>query len=147
MMPSSRFSPAAPPEAGGRVLVVEDHRDSREALRILLEMWGYQVEVAEDGLRGAERALAWQPVAAIVDIGLPILNGYEVARRVRASLGANIRLIALTAYGQPEDRKRALEAGFDVHLVKPVELDTLAFHLRRAPPSAPEPPGGEGPRR
>jgi CheY-like chemotaxis protein len=108
-----------------RILLIEDHADGREALRVLLEAWGYEVEVAEDGVRGLEKALLWRPCSAIVDINLPAMNGYEVARRVRAALGEHIRLIALTAYGQPEDRKRALEAGFDAHLVKPVDLDAL----------------------
>jgi CheY-like chemotaxis protein len=100
---------------------VEDHPDARESLRLLLEFWGHQVEVAADGLRGIQVALAWKPEVAIVDIGLPLLDGYEVARRVRAALRDAVFLIALTAYGSPEDRQRAYEAGFDVHLTKPAD--------------------------
>jgi two-component system, sensor histidine kinase len=108
-----------------RVLVVEDHPDGRESLRLLLGLWGHQVEVAGDGMLGVEKALSWRPDAAIVDINLPLLDGHEVARRIRAELGSEVVLIALTAYGQLEDRERALRAGFDVHLTKPVDVDRL----------------------
>jgi two-component system, sensor histidine kinase len=113
----------APPRA--RILIVEDHPDGREALRKLLTLWGHEVEAAADGLRGVEKALAWRPNTAVVDIGLPELDGYEVARRLRHDLDSQIYLIALTGYGRPEDRVKALEAGFDIHLVKPVDPDLL----------------------
>lgn len=103
-----------------RVLVVEDNLDARETLRTLLSLWGHQVEVAEDGLVGVSKALEIHPDVALVDVGLPGLNGYEVARQVRAGLGAAPMLVALSGYGQPEDRRLALEAGFNLHLVKPV---------------------------
>src|SRR5438067_13523369 len=86
-----------------RVLVVEDNPDSRLSLHLLLEMRGYDVEEAEDGLRGVRKALDWQPDVAVVDIGLPVFDGYEVARQLKAALGGSIRLIALTAYGRTED--------------------------------------------
>jgi CheY-like chemotaxis protein len=102
--------------------VVEDQADSRETLKTLLTLWGHQVEVAENGRRGVEKALANQPEVALVDIGLPELDGYQVAEQVRAApTGDRIYLIALTGYGQPQDRKRALQAGFNAHLVKPVD--------------------------
>ena len=108
-----------------RILVVEDNLDGRESLRDLLEIWGHEVELAEDGAEGVEKALASQPDVALVDIGLPGLDGNEVARRIRAELGAappdRVELIAMTGYGQPEDRRRALQAGFDSYLVKPVD--------------------------
>ena len=108
------------------LLIVEDNADARQSLQELLQMNGHRVEVAEDGQQGIEIALANHPDTAFVDIGLPLVDGYEVARRLRAHFGATgIRLIALTGYGQPEDRAQALRAGFDVHLVKPVDLDTL----------------------
>jgi signal transduction histidine kinase len=110
---------------GRRVLVIEDNPDGRETLRMMLEMWGHQVEVAADGQQGVEQALALRPEVALVDIGLPLLDGYEVARRVRAELGRDIFLIALTGYGQPHDHRRAFEAGFDAHLVKPAEPEEL----------------------
>jgi signal transduction histidine kinase/CheY-like chemotaxis protein len=119
--------PAAVPRRphGRRVLIVEDNPDGRETLRQMLAMWGHQVEVAADGQQGLDQALALRPEVALVDIGLPLLDGYEVARRVRAALGRDIFLIALTGYGQPHDHRRAFEAGFDAHLVKPAEPEEL----------------------
>jgi CheY-like chemotaxis protein/anti-sigma regulatory factor (Ser/Thr protein kinase) len=126
--------PAPPPpttsvRVGRRVLVVEDNADARGVMRRLLQLWGHTVDVAEDGPRGIELACAVRPELALVDVGLPGLDGYEVARQVRARLGESIRLIALTGYGQPEDRARALEAGFDLHLVKPVNPQQLSAVL------------------
>jgi len=109
-----------------RVLIIEDNRDGRETLECLVGMWGFEVESAEDGLHGVRKALEWQPDVAIVDIGLPLLDGYEVARRVRATMGNRVFLVALTAYGRPEDRHRALEAGFDAHMTKPANLEELS---------------------
>jgi signal transduction histidine kinase len=109
-----------------RVLVVEDNADGRETLRDLLELWGYRVELAETGAEGVERAVDIRPDIALVDIGLPGIDGYEVARLVRRALpGCPLRLIAMTGYGQPEDRERALDAGFDAYLVKPVKAEEL----------------------
>lgn len=112
------------------VLIVEDNPDGRETLRTLLELLGYDVEVAEDGVTGVNRALSMHPDIALVDIGLPGLDGYEVARRVRAGLGRTVRLVAVTAYGQPEDRKAAFAAGFDGHIIKPVDLNELITWLQ-----------------
>ena len=107
------------------VLLIEDSEDNREMMRELLEMEGFRVDVACDGADGIEQALALRPAIAIVDIGLPEMDGYEVARQVRAALGAGITLVALTGYSQPEERARAAAAGFDVHLTKPVNLADL----------------------
>jgi signal transduction histidine kinase len=110
------------------ILVVEDNADAREMLQAVLEVAGHQVEVARDGVTGGERALAGGHDLAIVDIGLPGLNGYEVAQRIRAGMnGARppLYLIALTGYGGTEHRDRAIGAGFDVHIVKPVNPDAL----------------------
>src|SRR6267378_518658 len=93
------------------VLIIEDNADGRESLRTLLQLLGYRVEVAMDGVQGVEKGLAMRPAAAIVDIGLPRLNGYKVAQRLRATLGNSVTLIAHTAYAQPADRVRALAAG------------------------------------
>ncbi len=118
-----------------RLLLVEDNPDIGETLRDLLQILGHRVELAGDGLRGVQLALATQPDAALVDIGLPGIDGYEVARRLRATdQGKDIVLVALTGYGRPEDRDRALESGFDAHLVKPVdpeELNRLLLDLVR----------------
>lgn len=112
-----------------RILIVEDNVDGRDSLQTLLQLLGYQVETAADGLEGVTKALAWRPHVALVDIGLPGLDGYEVARRIREALGLGVFLIAYTAYSQPRDREQALEAGFDVHLAKPVNLDELSYWL------------------
>ena len=113
------------------ILIVEDNQDGREMLRLVLELWGHHVEVAGDGLEGLQKALASHPEIALIDIGLPYLDGYQVAKRLRQDLGCRILLIACTAYGSLEDRRRALDAGFDIHLVKPVDLDELAHWLKR----------------
>ena len=122
---------AEPAASGVRVLVVEDNEDGRESLRELLEIWGYEVSVAGNGPEGVEMAFAVRPEVALIDIGLPGLDGNEVARRIRSLLdGEEISLIAMTGYGQPEDRRRALQAGFDRYLVKPVDPAELSQLLR-----------------
>jgi CheY-like chemotaxis protein len=112
-------------EAKKRVLIVEDWEAARKSLRWVLEMWGYVVQDAGDGLLGVQEALAWQPDAVIVDIGLPGLDGFEVARQVREGLQGNVLLIALTAYEEPDYIRRAIAAGFDSYLVKPADLIKL----------------------
>jgi signal transduction histidine kinase/CheY-like chemotaxis protein len=113
------------------VLVVEDLDDAREAIGELLSISGFEVDLACDGLTALELAAERAPRVALVDIGLPGLDGYEVARRLRQSLGAGVRLVAMTGYGQAEDRQRALQAGFDQHMVKPVDPVELTGMLRR----------------
>jgi CheY-like chemotaxis protein len=109
-----------------RVLIVEDDRDSREGLRELLEVWGHRVDVAEDGAAGIEKAIEISPRIAIIDIGLPGLDGYAVAQRIREAFGERpIILIALTGYVGSEDHRRARESGFDAHLAKPVNVEKL----------------------
>jgi signal transduction histidine kinase len=118
---------AAAGSAGGRhVLVIEDNADAREMLRIALELDGHRVDTAANGLTGVESALRTPPDLVLVDLGLPGLDGYAVARRLRAALGDRLTLVALTGYGQTEDRRRTSEAGFDAHLVKPVDPDVLS---------------------
>jgi CheY-like chemotaxis protein len=121
------------------VLVVEDNADARETLGMLLELAGHRVHSASDGPEGLRAAMSVRPDVMLVDIGLPEMDGYEVARQVRRIDGANQPyMIALTGYGTPEDRQRALDAGFDEHLVKPVDFDALAAALQRiTSPSAP----------
>jgi signal transduction histidine kinase/ActR/RegA family two-component response regulator len=113
-----------------RILLVEDNDDSRQTLSTVLAMRGHRVVEAGDGVDGVRIALAEQPDVAVIDIGLPGIDGYEVARRVRAAGNRRIGLIALTGYGQAEDKQRALSAGFDMHLTKPIEpqrlLDAIA---------------------
>jgi two-component system, sensor histidine kinase len=110
-----------------KVLVVEDNIDAQRTLQSLLELWGHEVTVASDGNEGIDALETQQPEIALVDIGLPVTDGYELARRLQCSAGReNVLLVALTGYGSPEQRARALEAGFDLHLVKPVEPEQLA---------------------
>ena len=124
-------APAAAPAGqrdGGKptVLLIEDNEDGREMMVMMLGCYGYEVQYAEDGLRGLEVAARFLPDLALVDIGLPGIDGYEVARRLRADPATrDIKLIALTGYGQAEDLRRVLDAGFDRHLVKPVDIDHL----------------------
>jgi CheY-like chemotaxis protein len=125
-----------------RIMVVEDQADARRALQRLLQIWGHQVDAAENGAQAIELAATHRPQIALVDVGLPGMDGYELARRLRAVHGEALRLIALTGYGQPEDRERAYGAGFHLHLVKPVDREQLlralgeeplAGHLRATP--------------
>jgi CheY-like chemotaxis protein len=126
---SSEAAPSPTDARPRRILVVEDNPDGRETLCTLLELLGHQVVAATNGVEGVEKALAWHPEVALVDIGLPILDGYDVAQRLRAALGREIVLVACTAYGRPEDVRRARAAGFDGHLVKPLDLDALVRWL------------------
>jgi len=130
-------APAGPtrrPARCTRVLVVEDNPDAREALRAVLEMEGHRVAAAVDGADGVELAGAFRPEVAFIDIALPGLDGYEVARRLRAGAdGRTMVLIALTGRGQPEDRRRAHAAGFDGFLVKPVVPEQLFEMIARVP--------------
>ena len=109
-----------------RILVVDDNRDAADSLRLWLEFSGHEVAVAYSGHDGVQAAEQYQPDVVLCDIGLPGLDGYGVARKLRDNpTTAKARLIAVTAYGQDEDRRRAHEAGFEQHLVKPVDPDAL----------------------
>jgi PAS domain S-box-containing protein len=111
---------------GRRILVVEDNADTRHVLKFMLEIEGASVEAVESGHEGVTRAEAFRPQVVLCDIGLPDMDGLEVARRLRAlAWFGETRLIALTGYGQPEDVRHALEAGFEAHLTKPINLDQL----------------------
>jgi CheY-like chemotaxis protein len=116
----------------GTVLPVEDNSDARESLRMLLELEGHRVIAAPDGLLGLELLKRHRPPVAIVDIGLPGLDGYRFAMAARGELGHGVLLVALTGYGARSDERRAKDAGFDVHLAKPVGLGELAEALGRA---------------
>jgi CheY-like chemotaxis protein len=112
---------------GLKILIVEDHHDARTTMRMLLSLgYGHVVYEAADGASGVRCALDLKPDVALIDLGLPDLDGNEVARRIRAVLGkSEILLIALTGYGSAEDQRLAHEAGFDIHLLKPVESEAL----------------------
>jgi two-component system CheB/CheR fusion protein len=116
-----------------RILVADDNIDAAESLAMLLRMHGHAVAVVHDGLGAVRHAAQWRPDVVLLDIAMPGLNGYEAARRIRAAAGREMpTVIALTGWGQDEDRKRSAEAGFDHHLVKPVDPGALAAILSSA---------------
>ena len=130
---------ARPQPAGSRrVLVVDDNRDALETLILLLELWGYEVHGAPDGETALALAREHRPAAVLLDIGLPRMSGYEVAQRLREIPGlADVLLIAVTGYGQEDERRRSRQAGFDVHLVKPVDAEELHRLIESTPEPAP----------
>jgi len=117
--------PELPPVPRRRVLIVDDNIDAAESLALLLGALGHETRLAHDGEQALAAVAAFRPDLVMLDIGLPRLNGYEVARRIRSGPEPGPQLIALTGWGQDEDRRRAKEAGFDLHLTKPVELEVL----------------------
>jgi CheY-like chemotaxis protein len=125
-------APPAPVEDRGvrakrRVLVADDNRDGAASLGLLLTLAGHEAHYAHDGLEAIEVAERVRPDIALLDIGMPRLDGLEAARRIRsASWGADITLVALTGWGQADDRKKTQEAGFDHHMVKPIDYPTLS---------------------
>jgi len=130
---------ASPSETGGdvdqrdagvraesrRVLVVEDNPDSAQSLAMLLQIWGHRVEVALDGHQALDAARSFRPEIVLLDIGIPGLDGYEVAERLRSEHGSGLKLVALTGYGREDDRQRSRDAGFDRHMTKPLEPPCL----------------------
>lgn len=119
--------------SGRRVLVVEDDEDSALLMAEILGDHGYSVEVAHDGASALAKAVTFQPEVAVLDVGLPDMDGYQLAAKLRqlvpAQLPQGVRLIALTGYGGDEERIRSRAAGFDVHLVKPILPDALAIAI------------------
>lgn len=127
--PESSESPASEKKKL-RILVVDDNVDAAEMVSLLLRLWGHEICVAHNGLEAIDRALEFEPHAIFLDIGLPGLDGFEVARRIRGNPQlAKVRLAAMTGYGQVEDRTKSKEAGFDAHLVKPVDSSALKSML------------------
>lgn len=117
------------PQASTRVLLVDDNVDALQTLHVLLEMQGFEVESFATPDEAIVRAPAFRPEVCVLDIGLPGMDGYELARRLQAS-GLRARYVALTGYGQASDRQRSAAAGFHVHLTKPVQLDPLLDALK-----------------
>jgi CheY-like chemotaxis protein len=117
------------------ILLVEDNLDARETLRLLLELDGHRVAAAGTGENAIKLALERPFSVALIDIGLPDVDGYHVAQRIRsAPAGDRVILVALTGYGRPEDIRRAREAGFDAHVIKPVDPDALTKILSELTP-------------
>lgn len=121
-----------------RVLIIEDNIDQAQMLAALLTLWGHEVKMAHEGAAGIELAQEFLPDVALVDLGLPGVSGYEVARRMKAHPKLkHIRLIAQTGWGQAQDRQRPREAGFDHHLLKPLDLEELTSLLATIDPRRP----------
>ncbi len=116
-----------------RIVVVEDNQDVRDLLRLKLRRLGHEVHAVADGLAGVQTILDHKPDLALVDIGLPGLDGYEVAERVRRFIGRDVVLVAVSGFGQPEDKRRAMDAGFDDHITKPADVSDLESLLARLP--------------
>ncbi len=136
--PSSASSPSIPHEkvaaAGLRILIVDDNEDAASSLAMVLELADHQVETAFNGMSGLLLAASFKPDVVILDIGLPDINGYEVARQLRRSpWGQSVLLLALTGWGQQQDKQDAASAGFDHHFTKPVDFDGLLALLSPAP--------------
>lgn len=126
-----------PRSAGCKIVVVDDNKDSAESLAMILNIMGHEVSVAHDGIAAVEAVDKHRPDIVLLDIGLPRLNGYDAARRIRSEVwGKDITLVALTGWGQESDKNRAAEAGFDYHLTKPVDPDTLEKILANVQRSA-----------
>jgi signal transduction histidine kinase/ActR/RegA family two-component response regulator len=133
----------APAGPGLRILVVDDNRDSAESLGLFLGLTGHEVATAHDGLEAVAAAESFRPRVVLLDIGLPKLNGYEAARRIRAQeWGRDLVLMAVTGWGQEADRRRSADAGFDHHLVKPVDPAALNRLLAALEPAPGRPAGG-----
>jgi signal transduction histidine kinase/ActR/RegA family two-component response regulator len=136
---SERQFRTAPRHASGdgqprRIVVVEDNADVRDLLRLKLKRLGHDVHAVGDGVAGAETIVERRPDLALVDIGLPGIDGYEVAARVRHSLGGQVVLVAVSGFGLPEDKRKALDAGFDEHITKPADVSDIENLLSRLPP-------------
>jgi len=129
-VPRSRAVPAV----ARRILLADDNADALESLATVLRLRGHEVFSAANGALAFETAARHMPEVALLDIGMPRLDGYEVARRIRAQeWGKSVTLVALTGWGQESDRRRSQEAGFDTHLVKPLDLDRLTALLAQLP--------------
>ena len=118
--------------SGFKIVLIDDNDDGRSMLRCLCEMQGHEVVEADNGLEGVARTVEAQPDIAFVDIGLPGIDGYEVARRVRSQGGRLPYLVALSGYGSSEHRERAFAAGFDEHIAKPMAMDQFAAVIAHA---------------
>lgn len=108
-----------------KVLIVDDNVDAADSLALILRAMGHQVDVAHDGRSGVEISRRMRPDIVLLDIAMPQMSGYDAAREIRRFLGPDVRIVAVTGYGQHEDRRRSLEAGFDQLIIKPLDPDFL----------------------
>jgi CheY-like chemotaxis protein/two-component sensor histidine kinase len=133
--PAARAPAARPaPTPSLRILIVDDNEDGAESLALLLQLGGHETHTAHDGLEAVEAAERLLPDVVLLDIGLPGLNGYEVCHRIRGTpWGRDLMIVAVTGWGQDVDRRRSREAGFDTHIVKPVDHDALLKLLSSLP--------------
>jgi CheY-like chemotaxis protein len=134
VQPVRREDPSRPNEEGAqrRILIVDDNEDAARMLGDSLSALGHHIEVATDAPSALELAKRFVPSVALLDLGLPVVDGYELATRLRGQDGwASVRFVALTGYGQQHDRDRSAAAGFDAHLVKPVDLEVVDRAVRR----------------
>ena len=123
--------PGSGAEPALRILIVDDYAPAADSLSELLQVQGFETRVARNGADALDAAIDFKPALALIDIGLPEMDGYELARRLRATVGLeDLRLVALTGFGQARDLARAEEAGFDAHLLKPVSLEHLDEVIR-----------------
>jgi CheY-like chemotaxis protein len=137
--PELRSAAPAGPEKHCRILVVDDNQDSADSLAMLLNMLGHEVKTANDGESALVTATEFRPDVAILDIGLPKVNGYDLARQIREQpWGHDVVLVALTGWGQEQYRRRSAESGFNHHLTKPVEFDVLQRILAAAESCLPQ---------
>ena len=137
-VPPEQQPPHADDEAPTRrIIIVEDNKDVRDLLRLRLSKLGHDVLDAKDGVEGLRVLLSEKPDLALVDLGLPGIDGFELARGVREKLGHDVVLVAVSGFGQPEDKRRALEAGFDEHITKPADVKDIEGILKRFPPRRP----------
>ncbi|HEX2059306.1 MAG TPA: hybrid sensor histidine kinase/response regulator [Thermoanaerobaculia bacterium] len=135
MAPETRSTiPIAKDPRPRRIVIVEDNADVRELLRLKLKRLGHAVDAVGDGPSGVVAIVDGKPDLALVDIGLPGLDGYQVAARVRETLGGNVVLVAVSGFGQPEDKRKAIDAGFDEHITKPADVTDIENLLARFPP-------------
>jgi CheY-like chemotaxis protein len=132
MDPAQRDTPEHSPH---RVLVVDDNPDAADSLAMLLQALGNDVRVAYDGEEAVDKALQFSPEIVLLDIGLPKMHGYDVAKKIRGAQGRDVLLVAVTGWGQEEDRRRSREAGFDFHFTKPVDPEDLVRLVAPASPS------------
>jgi signal transduction histidine kinase/ActR/RegA family two-component response regulator len=128
-----RVQKSKPLDPGRKIVIVEDNADVRDLLRLKLGKLGHSVDAVADGVAGVEKILTIKPDMALIDIGLPLLDGYQVASQVRSQLGSEVVLVAVSGFGQPEDKKKAIDAGFDDHITKPADVQDIESLFARFP--------------